>query len=765
MKISQTMKGALALLLLMSACIYLRYEDFFRVANKMVIEQGGDGYKAYQAFIYHVKYDSTYRHFQGMNYPYGEHAVPADTQPALSNTLKWIDAHLVDLSDYALGVFNFNMLFSILLCSFFLYLIFRRLDVPAWYSVLVAIAITFLAPQHMRMTGHFGLALPVAMPATLYFLMRFEEKRTIVNSFCMAFFLTVISLFHFYFFAIMGATISLYFLFSYLHKRNKQLLSRYAAHYGIQVVLPLLFFIWWMYWGDPVKDRTVLPWGFFHYNAKWEGIFTSLTQPHFQWIHEKVIHIREVDFEGKAYVGLVAALVFIGVFAGWIGRGFRRAPVSFLPSRKIYLNSIFYASLVLLLFSFGLPFIIPGLEDLLLYSGPVRQFRSVGRFAWLFYFVMNIIAFAWLYHKLAAKKWKWAVWIPAFALMLFETWNFTRSIDVRLDEIPLGEPGKRFTDIPGIKYSDYQAIMPLPYYNVGSDNFWWPLKYFAGNRSQTMSMQTGLPVTAAMLTRTSVSQTINQLQMMMEPYRRPKVIDDYPDHRPLLIVHDVSEAPEGETTWGYLLQESQLVYTDGTLRFFRLDLDIYDKKIAQRKQEIVDTLAKDSTLFEVKGFRSTQPKLNFIYDAMDGSPAANAYLGSGGYEGKMGDENLIFEGTIPEAKPGVYLFSMWMFINHDLYPRTDFLVVESDPATGGMRKQYTAQSREVLKAIDNNGWALMEFPFEVQAGDSKFKLTFNNANLRSDPIFVDELLIRPAGTDLYRQSDRWIWKNNRHYLK
>ena len=92
-------------------------------------------------------------------------------------------------------------------------------------------------------------------------------------------------------------------------------------------------------------------------------------------------------------------------------------------------------------------------------------------------------------------------------------------------------------------------------------------------------------------------------------------------------------------------------------------------------------------------------------------------------------------------------------------------MVESDPATGSMRKQYTAQSREVLTAIDNNGWALMEFPFEVQAGDSKFRLTFNNTNLRRDPIFVDELLIRPIGTDLYRQSDRWVWKNNRHYLK
>lgn len=764
MKLSQTTQGAIALLLLMSACLYLRFEDFFRVANTMVIEQGGDGYKAYQAYLYHIRFDSTYRHFQGMNYPYGEHAVPADTQPALSNTVKWISAHVVDISDYALGIFNFNLLASILLCSFFLFLIFRRLDVPAWYSVPAAILITFLAPQNMRMSGHFGLALPVALPGTLYFLMRFEEKRTIVISLCMAAFLTIISLFHFYFFAIMGATISLYFLFSFLQKRNKQLLSRYAAHYGIQVILPMLFFIWWMYWGDPVKDRTALPWGFFHYHSNLEGIFTSLTQPHFRWINDKIIHIRDVDFEGKAYVGLVAAFAFLGIFFGWIGKGFRRAPVQFLTARKIYLNAIFYASLLLLLFSFGLPFIIPGLEDLLHYSGPVRQFRSVGRFAWLFYFVINLIAFAWLFHRLQDKSWKWAIWIPAFAVLLFESWNFTRSLDLRLDEIPMGAPGKRFTDIPGIKYNDYQAIMPLPYYNVGSDNFWWALRYFAGNRSQTMSMQTGLPMTSAMLTRTSVSQTINQLQMLMEPYRKPRIIDDYRDQRPLLIVFDEQEAPQEETTWGYLLKELPLVYTDQTLKFYRLDLDIYDRKIAERRQEIVDLLAKD-TLHKVNDFYSTQPALDFVYDAMDGSPAANAYMGSGGYEGKMGDENLIFEGTIPAAKPGVYVFSMWMFINHDLYPRTDFLVVESDPATGGMRKQYTAQSREVLKCIDNNGWALMEFPFEVQAADSKFRLTFNNRNLRRDPIYVDELLIRPAGTDIYRQSDSWVWKNNRHYMK
>ncbi len=61
--------------------------------------------------------------------------------------------------------------------------------------------------------------------------------------------------------------------------------------------------------------------------------------------------------------------------------------------------------MLLLLYSFGLPFIL-GLEWLIDLIGPVRQMRGIARFSWLFYYVMNIVTVYWLWEgwKNARRK-------------------------------------------------------------------------------------------------------------------------------------------------------------------------------------------------------------------------------------------------------------------------------------------------------------------------------------------------------------------------
>ncbi len=55
-----------------------------------LISAGGDGMKNYFTYLYHIKYDSTFWVFEGMNYPFGENIVFTDNQPLLSNIVKWI---------------------------------------------------------------------------------------------------------------------------------------------------------------------------------------------------------------------------------------------------------------------------------------------------------------------------------------------------------------------------------------------------------------------------------------------------------------------------------------------------------------------------------------------------------------------------------------------------------------------------------------------------------------------------------------------------
>jgi hypothetical protein len=56
--------------------------------NQVYFSKNGDGLQSYYTTIYHIKYDSTYSHFQGMNYPYGEHVMFTNCQPVMGQAEK-----------------------------------------------------------------------------------------------------------------------------------------------------------------------------------------------------------------------------------------------------------------------------------------------------------------------------------------------------------------------------------------------------------------------------------------------------------------------------------------------------------------------------------------------------------------------------------------------------------------------------------------------------------------------------------------------------
>ncbi|MEL7122685.1 MAG: hypothetical protein AAFO07_24775, partial [Bacteroidota bacterium] len=508
--------GLLLLVIIGFLFLFFRFNDFFRTPNSRVVEPYGDGFKAYTVIWYHAKYDSTYSHFEGMNYPYGDHAVSSATQPIVSNTIKWISRNFYDISDYTIGIVNLSMLLSFLACMVVLYLIFVKLGMPVWYSILIAFGVGVLSPQTYRILAHYGLAHPVVMPLIFYLWLLFQEKRSWKYSVMMGLTLWFFAQVHFYYFAIIGFAVSLLFLFDFLLERMPwKKLPNYAMHYGIQIVIPLIYFFVWLYANDTVEDRNQYPWGFFAYRMHWEGLFTSLTQPHFRAIN-KLIEIRQLDYEAKSYLGFVAALGFLILLLRIFANQFRKLPLFEEVAGRKYLNTLFFTGISAFIFSLGIPFIIPGLEGLLDYTGPLRQFRSIARFAWIFFYTSNIIMFVMLFHWFKNSH-RYLI-ILAILILGFEAYNFNIHLKPDLDEVKEFEEGQRFSDIANIDFSKYQAIQTVPYYNIGSDNFWWEPEGFILQKSLTLSVQTGLPVTSAMLTRTSLSHTINLLQFAIEPY-------------------------------------------------------------------------------------------------------------------------------------------------------------------------------------------------------------------------------------------------------
>ncbi|KAA3641354.1 MAG: hypothetical protein DWQ02_00680, partial [Bacteroidetes bacterium] len=238
---------------IMLVLLFWRFPDFFKNPNSRVVEPYGDGYKAYMVIVNHAKYDSTYSHFEGMNYPYGEHAVPGVTQPLFSISINFLRQNLIDLSDYTIGIINISMMLGLLLCAVFCFLIFKRLGLPTIYSGLVAIGLAFLNPQMERIGSHYGLSHPEVVPMILYFLMRFEETRKMKWSVAVGLTLWAYSLIHFYYFGIFAFALGIYFSWTTLRDKNfgvKVILNN-LKHFAVQVLVAMVFFLYWIYWHDP----------------------------------------------------------------------------------------------------------------------------------------------------------------------------------------------------------------------------------------------------------------------------------------------------------------------------------------------------------------------------------------------------------------------------------------------------------------------------------------------------------------------------------
>ncbi len=749
------------LFLLMIALLWLRFPDIFAHPNSGVIEPWGDGYKTYHALTYHAQHDTSLSHFAGMNYPYGDHVVPGDCQPLLSNGVKLLQHIGIDLSAHTFAVLHITLLLGLVLCTLFLFLILERLGLPLMYSLVVAVGLTFLAPQLDRMVSHFGLAHPELLPIVFYLLLRWHEQPHWKWSVALGLVVWLYSLFHFYFFAILGFTIGGFMVLRWLLQGERRQLLYYAGHGVLMVGLPLLFFFFWMIYNDPVLDRNPAPWGFFNYRSRLEGIFTHLSEPHWQFF-DGLIPIRRVDMEANAYIGLVAMAFILVALAKWVGERFSIRKVLHALTQGRFLPILLLTATLILIFALGIPFIFPGGEKLLKYTGPIQQFRSIGRFAWVFFYAINLGAFCYLYHWVdRSSRLGKTLMYGALLVLVFEAYQYCWSKDLRLDPIEEFADGQAFTAIDSIDFSRYQAIVPIPYYNIGSGNFWWDLKGYTGQKSQTLSMQTGLPMTSAMLTRTSLSQTLKQFQLVTEPYRPMAILEDLPSDQPFVMLWDDLRVHEFGDRFLHLPLYSELIYRKDPLLLFELPLESFDCRLAAQLDTVALRLAALDTL--EGGWLGRLSNNDWYYDGYDDQSSENVYLGDGGFQGTMSYWNRLVDTVWQSDYTGELIVSFWQFLNSDRSARTTLTWRELDPSTGEEIYRQEQHARELVQVFDPNGWGLLEWTIQRQQPDSRIELVLTNSELGDRPIYLDELLIRPSGAALGQLRADGLWWNNRWY--
>ena len=101
-----------------------------------------------------------------------------------------------------------------------------------------------------------------------------------------------------------------------------------------------------------------------------------------------------------------------------------------------------------------------------------------------------------------------------------------------------------------------------------------------------------------------------------------------------------------------------------------------------------------------------------------------------------------------------------MYLKEDLHPRSIIRYEELDRSNSEVLQQRAFHIDKLIRCMDND-WGLVEDTLRLNRTDSAIRVVLSNERLGEDSIHLDELLIRPLETDLYRKEGEMLWWNNR----
>ncbi|MBO7144427.1 MAG: hypothetical protein J6W13_06310 [Salinivirgaceae bacterium] len=718
---------------------------------------GGDALKDFYNTYYHVKYDTSLVRNNSMNYPYGEHYTYTGAQLYVSAPLQFLRRSFgVDCSSSVLLWINLLIWISILLGSVFLYLIFRELRVPILYSVLGAVAITYLSPQIDRLTAHLTLSYVFIVPCALFLFLRWFKTRQWKYTAFIALLTFVAGLVHpYYIFFI--AVIWLFvcgYVFFYV-ATDKTARRRVVIHALLQFVIPFLLFTLLTRIGDDAADRTAIPWGFHAYRGRLRGLLTPVGRSYWS---------SNIEWESWTFIGYVALIVLAsGMLAAVrkaIGRKWRQM---LQVTDDTYLSIVFWAAFVLMIFSLGFPLdMLP--QYCFNYIGPLSQLRAVGRFLWLMFYVLNIIAVYVVARKMESFALRTKIIVVCTVALLygFDIYTFTCNNNYEHKNQLITDFDNELPEngwVGRIDVKQYQSILPLPMYSIGTEHIWLDHKAGMYENSLYVSMKTGLPLHSLYASRSRIQEAYRNIAFRQEPFLPFAVIGDMDSQRAVLVI-----APSGLTDLNE--NEKRIISCSDSL-FSENGIEFYSIMPSRLQQMQKDFAAGKKAEFLQKRLYERMENVYcddstaaFFVETWDNQSAKTVFRGDGAMVCKVNKWSTVYEGKNPTQTSGnlevSFMISDYM---SDLVGRTDVEVCVKDK--DGQSKNYIYT--DLFRCMQNifYGWGKIVIPIPDLAPDDSFSIKLRNKMLSpSRKLYIDNLIIRPVDLSVILEDDVRVTMNN-----
>lgn len=751
-------KNLLSIIFLMVIVLVLtiiQFKPVLQHPNSYLFSHGGDAVKSYYNFSYHLKYGEGIR-YKGINYPYGEHPQYENTHPFHLLVLKQVNK-IIPLDRYGVAIINLSMIFSFLLTIPFLFLILRRFKLPAWYAIITALIILYLSPQLDRIKGHFEMVYLFFIPMFWYLLLRFRDGKNqwlwgsllvlagLIGGFTSAYFVA--------FYAIL--LLSVFLAELWMKRKSLRSYIKPGIILIIMAILPLIIVKGMVSITDWAPDRPNNPWGFYVFHANLFSVFLP-DYPALKALINPIINTG-YQWEGRSYIGLPAVLLVVSMLFTFVYRIVKKQKEDFLYQQS-EINTFLLGATLVLLFSMCFPFKF-GFGFLLDVLPPVKQFRALGRFAWIFYYVFTVYAaiIFWKFFQLLKSKGLTVVAILFLSFVLI-SWSLEAAINTKKSFSGIFLPNDKLESDSTpylqmlqeakINSSDYQAIFFLPFANTSGDKLLFEEGMNAFSEAMRCAYHTSLPLIQSFSPRLPFPHALSSIQMLADSAIRKTRLDDM-NNKPILLVM-TNENLSKEEKW--MKDHANILTSYGKVSLAKLELNVF------RKSHQEWLLEADSTIGHLEGtgnIKADVPPELLYYRDFEEFPHHHSFDGQGSLFQRRNKIEVFNENFAEKGLYGNYELTFWMYFDTRMYdmPQPKLHVYKN----GVLQNTIKLNNRHIHNIYDR--WVRLQQFIEIQNGYS-YQL-----EVEGKFIAIDNLLLKPVNSNVYIDSKDGLKTFNNYPLE